>query len=164
MIARCSSAAKARARTGLLAVFGERRQRLFGTIELAGPAVIFPLGTLAVAAAGAEAAVLVGEAAHVFPPIGAQGLNLGLRDVADLAASLDAVDRGQPGWARRATADYASRRAGDLARTGAAVDALFRSLLAEMLPVQAVRAGGLWALKLAPALRRQAFSVGMGAR
>ena len=28
---------------------------------------------------------LVGEAAHVVPPIGAQGLNLGLRDAATLA-------------------------------------------------------------------------------
>jgi 2-octaprenyl-6-methoxyphenol hydroxylase len=44
------------------------------------------------------------------------------------------------------------------------VDTLFRSLLAEMLPAQAVRAGGLWALKLLPALREQAFSVGMGVR
>jgi 2-octaprenyl-6-methoxyphenol hydroxylase len=43
------------------------------------------------------------------------------------------------------------------------VDALFRSLLADMLPVQAVRAGGLWALKLAPALRQRAFALGMGA-
>jgi 2-octaprenyl-6-methoxyphenol hydroxylase len=30
--------------------------------------------------------------------------------------------------------------------------------------VQALRAGGLWALKLMPSLRRQAFSVGMGGR
>ena len=28
---------------------------------------------------------LVGEAAHVLPPIGAQGLNMGLRDAADIA-------------------------------------------------------------------------------
>ena len=28
---------------------------------------------------------LVGEAAHVVPPIGAQGLNMGLRDAADIA-------------------------------------------------------------------------------
>ena len=28
---------------------------------------------------------LVGESAHVVPPIGAQGLNMGLRDAADIA-------------------------------------------------------------------------------
>jgi 2-octaprenyl-6-methoxyphenol hydroxylase len=42
------------------------------------------------------------------------------------------------------------------------VDTLFRSLLADMLPAQALRAGGLWALKLAPGLRKHAFAVGMG--
>ncbi|MNU02793.1 2-octaprenyl-6-methoxyphenyl hydroxylase [compost metagenome] len=60
--------------------------------------------------------------------------------------------------------DYVARRAADLARTGGMVDTLFRSLLADMLPAQALRAGGLWALKLAPALRKQAFAVGMGSR
>ena len=44
------------------------------------------------------------------------------------------------------------------------VDALFRSLLADFLPSQALRAGGLWALKLVPPLRRQAFGLGMGSR
>ncbi len=43
--------------------------------------------------------MLAGEAAHAFPPIGAQGLNLGLRDVADLATVLRDADRTQPGWA-----------------------------------------------------------------
>jgi len=74
------------------------------------------------------------------------------------------VDTDAPDWATTVSDDYARRRAGDLARTGAMVDALFRSLLAEMLPAQALRAGGLWALKLVPPLRKQAFSLGMGAR
>ena len=34
---------------------------------------------------GAKRIALVGEAAHVIPPIGAQGLNLGLRDAATIA-------------------------------------------------------------------------------
>jgi 2-octaprenyl-6-methoxyphenol hydroxylase len=51
-----------------------------------------------------------------------------------------------------------------LARTGGMVDALFRSLLADLLPAQAIRSAGLWALKLLPGLRRPAFSLGMGIR
>ena len=128
------------------------------------PSFIFPLSTLAVDHAGKNGVVLVGEAAHAFPPIGAQGLNLGLRDVADLAAALAEIERFRPDWANGVSRDYAHRRAADLVRTGGMVDTLFRSLLAEMVPVQALRAGGLWALKLMPSLRRQAFSVGMGGR
>jgi 2-octaprenyl-6-methoxyphenol hydroxylase len=157
-------AARAGGESALLAAFADKSQRLFGAVSLAGPAFIFPLSTLSIDNAGTDGVVLVGEAAHAFPPIGAQGLNLGLRDVADLAGSLAAVDRTAPDWAAAVSADYTARRAGDLTRTGGMVDALFRSLLAEMLPAQALRAGGLWALKLAPPLRRQAFAVGMGRR
>lgn len=148
----------------LVASLLEKSQRLFGAISLASPAFVFPLSTLSVDSAGADGVVLVGEAAHAFPPIGAQGLNLGLRDVADFAAALAASDRTAPDWAASLSADYARRRSSDLARTGGMVDTLFRSLLAEMIPVQALRSGGLWALKLAPALRKQAFAVGMGRR
>jgi 2-octaprenyl-6-methoxyphenol hydroxylase len=157
-------AAKASGEKHLVAQLEGRSMHLFGGIALRGPANVFPLSTLSVDRAGANGVVLVGEAAHAFPPIGAQGLNLGLRDVADLAASLTNVDTDAPDWATAVSDAYAHRRAGDLARTGAMVDALFRSLLAEMLPAQALRAGGLWALKLLPPLRRQAFSLGMGAR
>jgi len=149
---------------GLAAAFAEKSQRLFGTITPLGPAHIFLLSSLTVDTAGRDGVLLAGEAAHAFPPIGAQGLNLGLRDAADLAASLAAIDRTRPDFAVALSADYASRRAGDLARTGVVVDALFRSLLAGFLPAQALRAGGLWALKLAPPLRRLAFDVGMGVR
>lgn len=143
----------------------ERSQRLFGELALLTPAHVFPLSSLSVDTAGAAGVALVGEAAHAFPPIGAQGLNLGLRDVADLAAALDAVGMvaGTAAWGRAVSEDYARRRAGDLARTGGIVDTLFRSLLTDMLPAQVLRASGLWALKLVPPLRRQAFRVGMGA-
>lgn len=148
----------------LLAAIHERSQRLFGTVTLASPSFVFPLSTLTVDIAGKDGVALVGESAHAFPPIGAQGLNLGLRDVADLVVAVKADDRTQPDWGSAVSRDYAERRAGDLARTGSMVDALFRSLLGEMLPTQALRAGGLWALRLLPGLRRQAFSLGMGQR
>ncbi|MBI4049102.1 MAG: FAD-dependent monooxygenase, partial [Devosia nanyangense] len=156
--------ARAAGNEALIETFLKKSMRLFGSIALATPTHVFPLSTLTVTEAGKNGIVLVGEAAHAFPPIGAQGLNLGLRDVADLAASLAGVDVGANGWALRLSDDYAARRAPDLARTTGIVDALFRSLLAEMLPAQALRAGGLWALKSMPGLRRQAFGMGMGNR
>lgn len=154
--------AQAGGQEALIAAFHERSQRLFGAVSLASPSFIFPLSTLSVDTAGVEGVALVGEAAHAFPPIGAQGLNLGLRDVADLLAVLAGADRSDARWGEIAGRDYAARRDADLARTGGLVDALFRSLLADMVPAQMLRAGGLWALRLLPPLRRQAFGIGMG--
>ncbi|SFZ82021.1 2-octaprenyl-6-methoxyphenol hydroxylase [Devosia enhydra] len=156
----------ARARDGgeeaLLAALRERSCGLFGAISLASPSAIFPLSILSASPAGMEGLALVGEAAHAFPPIGAQGLNLGLRDVADLVDAVLARDRAEAGWAEAASRAYAERRATDLVRTSTMVEGLYRSLVAGMLPAQALRAGGLWALKSLPFLRRQAFSLGMG--
>lgn len=156
--------ARAQGPEALAKLFADKSQRLFGAITPVTPTHVFPLSTLSVARPGKQGVVLVGEAAHAFPPIGAQGLNLGLRDVADLVAALEGTDRSQPDWAGQVSDAYADLRAGDLARTGTMVDALFRSLLADMLPAQGLRASGLWALRLLPGLRKQAFTIGMGNR
>jgi 2-octaprenyl-6-methoxyphenol hydroxylase len=157
-------AAQAQGQDRLRHIFLDKSQRLFGDLKLLTPAHVFLLSTLSVEKAGHDGVVLAGEAAHAFPPIGAQGLNLGLRDVADLSASLAGVDASKPDWAVGVSEDYSRRRAADLKRTGGMVDTLFRSLLSDLLPAQAMRAGGLWALKLSPRLRKQAFSLGMGVR
>lgn len=155
---------QAAGRDDLTAAVNAKAQRLFGRITLTTPAFVFPLSSISLDRAGANGIVLVGESAHAFPPIGAQGLNLGLRDVADLADVLAGIDRSPADWARSASETYATRREADLRRTGGMVDSLFRSLLSDFLPAQALRAGGLWALKLMPPLRRKAFEVGMGVR
>ena len=108
---------------------------------------------------GQNRIALVGEAAHVFPPIGAQGLNLGLRDVEDLvkAASAYPVD---PGADKVLQAYDSSRRPDIMARTGA-VDALNRTLLTSFLPAQMLRAASLAALDIAPPLRNLFMREGM---
>ncbi len=158
------AAAQASGPQALEETFAGLSRRLFGPIRLLTGTHVFPLSNLTVNRAGLNGVLLAGESAHAFPPIGAQGLNLGLRDVADLSQVLGEADRSSPDWAVRASEDYAQRRAGDLARTGALVDGLFRSLVGGLLPTHAMRAGGLWAMKLSPALRRRAFAVGMGNR
>ena len=45
----------------------------------------FPLAIETAQSFGRDRIALIGEAAHVIPPIGAQGLNLGLRDAASIA-------------------------------------------------------------------------------
>ena len=145
------------------ALLAEKSQHLFGAVRVVNKPIVFPLTSLTVSVAGAKGVVLVGEAAHAFPPLGAQGLNLGLRDVADLATALENVHEAVPHWAHDVSDAYAKARSKDLARTGKLVDTLFKSLISEFLPIQAGRAAGLWSLKLLPILRSKAFAVGMGA-
>jgi 2-octaprenyl-6-methoxyphenol hydroxylase len=105
---------------------------------------------------------LVGEAAHVLPPIGAQGLNMGLRDAADLAdivgqAIVSGEDPGSPEVLKRYDA---ARRADVLSRTFA-IEIANRSLLSDFLPVQSLRAAGLHLIGSVGPLRRLAMREGL---
>lgn len=100
---------------------------------------------------------LAGEAAHAFPPIGAQGLNLGLRDAADLG-KLDLSGSDLSAALRR----YDRARRIDARSRDLAVDLLNRSLLSGLLPVDGLRALGLTALQTLSPLRKVAMRLGMG--
>lgn len=106
--------------------------------------------------------VLVGEAAHVLPPIGAQGLNLGLRDAADIADIVaDALARGEDPGAPSTLARFDRKRRGDIASRTMAIDLANRSLLSDVLPVQMARAAGLHLLSGIAPLRRLAMREGL---
>jgi len=137
---------------------------LFGNIKLTSGVFIFPLTNLMANSVGKNGIVLAGEAAHAFPPVGAQGLNLSLRDIVDLVDVLKTTDKSQINWGKVASETYNKKRMGDLKGTLAMVETLFKSLLADFIPVQAMRAGGVWALKSLPFLRKKAFHIGMGER
>ncbi len=110
----------------------------------------------------AQRIALVGEAAHVIPPIGAQGLNLGLRDAADLAAIVGDVlaQGGDPGGPAALLRYEAARRA-DIASRTWMVDLANRTLLGDFLPVQMVRAFGMHLLAHVGPLRRIAMREGL---
>ena len=106
--------------------------------------------------------VLVGEAAHVMPPIGAQGLNLGLRDAATIAELVVAAHRdGGDAGADDLTARYDAMRRADVASRTLAVDLLNRSLLSDFLPLQGARGLGLFLLDRIGPLRRAAMREGV---
>jgi 2-octaprenyl-6-methoxyphenol hydroxylase len=105
---------------------------------------------------------LVGEAAHVLPPIGAQGLNMGLRDAADIAdivreALLSGEDPGSPQVLKR----YGSARRSDVTSRTFAIDMANRSLLSDFLPMQSLRAAGLHLIGSIGPLRRLAMREGL---
>jgi len=105
---------------------------------------------------------LVGEAAHVIPPIGAQGLNMGLRDAADLSdivreAMAVGDDPGSPQILKR----YDSARRADVLSRTFVIDIANRSLLSDLLPLQSLRAAGLHLIGSFAPLRRLAMREGL---
>ncbi len=126
-------------------------QSMLGKIKLEIKPQAWPLSGLVPHVFAAKRTILIGEAAHVFPPIGAQGLNLGSRDVETLVKAIES-DPVDPGSDRVIRAYDRARRPDILARTGS-VDALNRSLLSGMLPAQIVRGVGLEMLRSFAPLR-----------
>lgn len=127
----------------------ERMQSVLGKVTVEAAPQAFPLSGMQAERFGKGRVVLLGEAAHAFPPIGAQGLNLSLRDVMALR-DLQA-DPAQPA-ATLGEAFDRSRRADIKSRT-MSVDLLNRSLLSGFLPVQILRTAGLHMLSAIGPLR-----------
>lgn len=118
-----------------------RMQSMLGKVTVEDGVQAWPLSSLVANRFGKGRIALVGEAAHAFPPIGAQGLNLSLRDVIALTEILGTV-RERPVPADAGDRFDRRRRVDVLSRTYS-VDLLNRSLLSGFLPVQMVRAAGL---------------------
>lgn len=135
---------------------------VLGAVSDIGRRAVFPLAGLTAVRFAGQRVALVGEAGHRLPPIGAQGLNLGVRDAAWLAEIVGAaVAEGRdPGGADVLEA-YDRARRGDVGARTAAVDGLNRSLIADLLPMDMVRGAGLLALNGLPWLRRLVMREGV---
>lgn len=136
-----------------------RSASILGKVEIDGTRQVFELFAMKARNFAAKRIALVGEAAHVIPPIGAQGLNLGLRDVAELAAAFAADDPG----ASAHLEDYDRRRRADVLGRTAVIDGLNRSLLTDSLLVQSARGLAIMALDRLPLLRRAIMRQGIAA-
>lgn len=139
-----------------------RLQGLLGSIGELGPRRAFPLAGLTAEVLGKNRIALVGEAGHVIPPIGAQGLNLGFRDAAVIAElTLDALEKADDPGGAAILAAYSNLRSRDVTSRVWTVDLLNRSLLSGLPPVQLARGAGLAALKLLAPLRRALVKEGL---
>lgn len=135
---------------------------IFGKLTIAPGRHVFPLAIETPDRLAAGRIVLVGESAHVIPPIGAQGLNMGLRDAADLTNIVrDALSMGSDPGADDVLQRYARARRADVFSRTFAVDMANRTLLSDFLPAQSLRAAGMHLLDRVGPIRRLAMREGL---
>ncbi len=135
---------------------------VLGRISKASPRGLFPIDGLTARHFAKNRIMLVGEAAHVLPPIGAQGLNLGLRDaalVAELIGDTKLVN--EDVGSDRIMQTYDRRRRLDIFPRTVVVDRLNRSLIHNFAPLQGARGLGLFMLNQIGPLRREVMQRGM---
>jgi 2-octaprenyl-6-methoxyphenol hydroxylase len=146
-----------------LSVAAEKQSHsILGRIQVEPGRHVFPLAIERPSQFAKNRIALVGEAAHVLPPIGAQGLNMGLRDAADIADIVrDAIGRGEDPGAPRVLNRYHSARRTDISSRTFAIDIANRSLLSDFLPLQSLRAAGLHLIGSWGPLRRLAMREGL---
>jgi 2-octaprenyl-6-methoxyphenol hydroxylase len=140
----------------------QRVQSILGKLTLDTKRQAWPLSSMTAHTYVGQRVALVGEAAHLIPPIGAQGFNLGLRDCKALAEILSpqADDPGQPALLQR----YHSERQPDVRQRTGTVNALNQALLSNGLAAQLARAFGLQSLASIAPLRAFAMREGLAPR
>lgn len=146
----------------LSAAIEKQSHSILGRMTVEPGRNLFPLAIERPKSFGRDRIALVGEAAHVVPPIGAQGLNLGLRDAADIARLAgEALAAGQDPGSGEVLRRYDRARRPDILSRTFAIDIANRSLLNDFLPLQPVRAVGMHLLGAIGPLRRFAMREGL---
>jgi 2-octaprenyl-6-methoxyphenol hydroxylase len=133
----------------------------FGAMTIESDIGQFRMGGMQVSQHAKGRMALVGETCHVFPPIGAQGLNLSLRDVADLEDCLASVDLRNERELSRALSRYDRHRRADIGFRTHGVDVLNRSLIIPYLPVDLFRGASFIAVATLGPLRRAVIREGV---
>ncbi|WP_226780503.1 FAD-dependent monooxygenase [Oceaniglobus trochenteri] len=130
---------------------------VLGAMHPVSPRRLWPVVTRTADALTGKRTALVAEAAHVLPPIGAQGLNTSLHDVGALIAALS-DDPGAPDGLAR----YEASRARDIAGRARVIDLFNRVCQSDMAAVQSLRLAGLRGVHDLAPLRRGVMRAGMG--
>ena len=134
----------------------------YGTLSLASRRMTWPIISQIAARMTGERVALIAEAAHVVPPIGAQGLNMSLSDVACLL-DLAKDSRNTLGNADM-LAKYHRIRDPDIRLRVSGVGMLNRASQAQNLLLRDMRAKGIEALYGMEPLRKTLMKLGLGAK
>jgi 2-octaprenyl-6-methoxyphenol hydroxylase len=137
-----------------LAELTQRFGKQMGRLTLTSRPFLFPVRLMQARQYVAPRVALVGDAAHCCHPVGGQGLNLGIRDVAALAEVLQTAqaageDLGNIEVLRR----YQRWRRRENWLTLAFTDLLTRCFSNQWWPLQPLRRLGLWLMQRVPLLR-----------
>lgn len=133
---------------------------VLGQLKLASPRAIWPIVSQLAARLDAPRLALMAEAAHVVPPIGAQGLNMSLSDLRTLRDLI--AGTGDPGDAA-ALARYHRARWPDMAAHVAGIDALNRAALTQTPALRDLRGVALKGIAGLGPLKQGLMRTGMGA-
>lgn len=134
---------------------------VLGRLKLASRLTLWPIISQMASRLNGQRTALVAEAAHVIPPIGAQGLNMSLADIQCLLDLMqDAPDIGAP----ELLDTYHRKRWPDIKARVTGVDILNRAAMAESPTLRDLRLKGLSSLHSLKPLRKAAMQAGLGNR
>ncbi|WP_299209456.1 UbiH/UbiF family hydroxylase [uncultured Tateyamaria sp.] len=140
----------------------ERSCHILGPLTLASRRTIWPIISQIAERLSGTRVALIAEAAHVVPPIGAQGLNMSLADTATL---LDLVmDQPENVGDAAMLARYHKARYGDIRMRVTGIDLLNRASQATSPLARDARALGLNALHEITPIRKSLMELGLGVR
>ena len=136
---------------------------VLGPLEIIGKRAIWPIIAQLAQRMNGPRSDLIAEAAHVVPPIGAQGLNMSLSDIAlllELVTNARAMDQdiGSPDLLAR----YNRQRLPVIAARITGIDALNRAAMTASPLLRDLRRAGLSAVFNIKPLRKTAIRLGLG--
>jgi 2-octaprenyl-6-methoxyphenol hydroxylase len=144
------------------AEMSERSCHILGPLTLASPRAVWPIISQHADQLRAERVALIAEAAHVLPPIGAQGLNMSLSDIATLLDLAQATPEGLGGIAMLDA--YQRARGPDIGLRLRGIDVLNRTSQAQGQLARDARAAGLKSLYAMAPVRKMLMQMGLGMR
>ncbi len=125
-----------------------------GRLSLASARSAWPLALARATPVQGPGWVLLGDCAHLVHPLAGQGLNLGLADVAALAAVLAAKEDWRAAGDERLLRRYARARMAPNWAMGELTDGLVKVFASEAMPLRELRNKGLIALNNVAPLKR----------
>lgn len=129
-----------------------------GRISDIGTRKVFPMRGERAAVFAKDRVILLGEAAHTQPPLGAQGLNMSFRDAAQAA---DLIIGAKDAGAVSVMKEYDKLRRVDVIPRQQMISMVNTSLLSEFAAFGLLRAAGLAAIAKIPPLRSLAMAQGL---